>query len=170
MRVDSAQLPSNITEENLRNFRKMDWKPYYEYYTKLTPNALLSRGEELFNQAYELASTPEQKSHVEKSSIQITLLKVYFENARIKYIEEDMYKLAYNLAKKHLGGDDESCDFVAHAISAYVAQEAKKDFAALNRSYYDLMMKYGITHDREGDPLKKDGKYDFSKIPRDWIH
>ena len=170
VRQDNAALPSAITEDNLRNFRKMDWTPYYEYYTKYTPNELLSRGEELFNEAYELASTPEAKARVEKSSIQVLLLRIYFENERIKIIEEDMYKLAFNLAKSRIGGDDESCAFVAHAISAYVAQEARKEFAVLNRSYYDLMMKHNISHEREGDPLKTDGKYDFTKTPREWTH
>jgi hypothetical protein len=170
VRDDDAALPSAITADNLKNFRAVDWTPYYEWYTSYTPNVVLTKGEALFKEAYEMAKSDVERQRIEKSSIQITLIRSYFEYNRIAIIEQDMYKLAYNLADKLMGNDAETCDFIAKAISIHVSKQAKSAYANLNKSYYDLMIKHGITHEREGGLLKQNGKYDFTLCPRDWRH
>ena len=170
VRNADAALPNQITADDLDNYKTFDWSPYYEWYTAHTPNELITRGEKLFEEAYALAETQEQKMHVEKSSIQVVLLKSYFEYDRISIIEENIRQLAFNLSKNLTQSSDAMCTSMAMMISAHVTKQLKDDYAELNKHYYDLMVKHGVIYEREGTKIRTDGNYDFTLKPRDWKH
>ncbi|MBE6593378.1 MAG: DUF4838 domain-containing protein [Ruminococcaceae bacterium] len=162
-------LPSGITADNLRNYKKFDWTPYYDWYNEFVPNALLTEGQKLFDEAYALATDNLSKSHILKSSIQLDILKIYFENERIAVAEANIYDMVYGLAEKLMGADEATSDFVANAVRSYAVQNIKNNIADMNRAYYNKLMDFGIMYDREGRKLSPDGKYDFGKLPRDWV-
>ena len=68
-----------------------------------------------------------------------------------------------------MSAESDTISFVAEAISLYATNEAKSALTAKNRAYFEKLMKYGISFDREGKQLSPNGKYDFSKLPYYWV-
>ncbi len=167
---DSGVLPEGITKENLQNYKKFDWTPYYDWYDEFIPNRILSEGKRLFEEAYALTTDSELKNHIRKSSIQIDVLEIYAYNERISNIENNVYRVAYGLAQKLMDGDEETFTFVANAIKNKASQEAKSALADKNRAYFAKLQEFGINYDREFKPLSSNGRYDFSKLPYYWVN
>lgn len=166
--IRESGIPTNITAENLRNFRTVDWTPYYEWYASYDQNKVLSEGKKLFEEALSLASTDEQKKHVEKSSLQITCLESYYLYGRMEAIRQNIYKLAYDLTKELNSGDDSECSFVATAISNYVFADLKAEYIEFNKLYLKKLSSFNIKYEAETFPISPDGQYDFSTTPNKW--
>lgn len=164
-------LPTGFTEDNLRNYKKVDWSPYYDWYEEYVPHEIVKRGRQLFDEAYALASDPITKAHIKKSSIQIDILEIYFENNRIATAAENARRVASGLAAELMkGGTQETFDFIGEAVKNHVMQQIKSDIVERNKALFDKLVEFGIDYNREGRLLSSTGKYDFAKLPHEWVN
>ena len=88
------------------DYENTDWTPYVNYYTEITPNIAVTKGEELFAKAIEAAKTEEQKVRLDKAYIQVEYAKsYYYYQLYMKYLRQDMASLVKNVlnanADKH---------------------------------------------------------------------
>ena len=168
VRADDV-LPEGITANDLRTYKKVDWTPFYDWYTEYVPHPLVTRGRQLFDEAYAMTNDARLKEHIKKSSIQIDILEIYFENDRIATAADNAYKVAYGLAKKLMDGDEETFKFIGEAVKNHVTQQIKNDITEKNKAYFAKLMEFRIMYDREFKPLSSTGKYDFGKLPYNWV-
>lgn len=166
---EKSELPTDVTEEELRATKTLDWTPYYDWFTEIKPNHIIEKGKQLFTEAYELAATDQQRYNVSLSAVQIQSMALYYAYERKQIVEQNVYDVAYGLALKLLDADDSLASFVANAARSEVARDLKEEYVALSRAYFDAIIKYGLKEREHVARFEPDGSYDFTKLPREWI-
>ena len=166
---DANTLPDGVSEDQLRDVRNFDWTPYYDWYVETKPNRVIEEGKKLFAEAYALASTPQQKLNVEKCAVQVQSMALYYAYERKSIVEKNVYDLAYNLAFKVFDGNEGTASLIANTAKNTVSKDLSEEYLELSHAYFDAMIKFGMKEREHVQTFDPNGKYDFSKLPREWV-
>ncbi len=100
MEVTEGAAPT-LTADQIRNFKKVDWEPYWDCMSPVTPHRIIVEGPAYFEAALAEAETDEQRWRIKRSAIQIDVLKsiwMYYRRNIAKRTLPDVYTAALDAA------------------------------------------------------------------------
>ena len=90
-----------LTADQLRNFKKVDWEPYWDCLTPVIPHRIITEGPAYFEAALAEAETDEQRWRIERSAIQVDVLRsywLYYRKVIAKTMLPEVYAAALDAA------------------------------------------------------------------------
>jgi hypothetical protein len=168
--VRESGLPDGFSADMLRKYKNVDWTPYYEWYTKLEPNEILSKGKQLFDEARTLTTDPDQLERIDKSYIQIEFMNSYYKHAQLEEIKKNLATLIPQLLQEHMDVDEDGATIVAGTMANNIVRSLETEYETYNKELFDKFFKYGINFAGEARRLEqgKKASYNFKNTPDSW--
>ncbi|MBQ3066199.1 MAG: DUF4838 domain-containing protein, partial [Clostridia bacterium] len=151
--IDEMGLPE-YTVDDLRNMMDIDWDAYYEAsgYEELYPNRSLKMGYEAFENALALAENDEQRTHIERSTIQLDTQKVFFMDGsfqpKLYFLKQLFYRLVSVCIANGTLDDVESYtliyQFDGWILDSLYRTSTREEIAEHNRALAKKMLDYGV--------------------------
>ena len=144
-------LPTNLTKEMILDYQNTDWSPFIDWYITVT-SPVAPRGEELFAKALAAAKTEQQKSLLDRVSVQASYVaSYYYYEVYCEHAYDNIHRLVTMYFSTNPSGlTKEQIDEYAHTVATAVAQQYKDKYLAYNQSLWSRMLSYRMIL-REGD-------------------
>ena len=163
--------PAELNAEVLRNYEEVDWSAYWNWFKGYEEEPLiLTEGERLFAAAMAAAETEQQKYAVEKSSLQIEILRSYYEGKNLKNGTGAVGKIISNFitANPDVLTADEKTNLRLNIIKL-ANDQGYQSYIESNRKLAEHLVSFGVGQIREGGAYI--GNFDslnFKEIPHEW--
>ncbi|MBR2613431.1 MAG: hypothetical protein IKC55_02315, partial [Clostridia bacterium] len=146
-----------------------DWSQYYEWYSRLDPNEILTKGKELFEDAARLTTDSVQRSHIKKSAIQIRFMESYYRHARLELIRENISTLVPLLVDEYMEIENDSSVLKTTMIN-YIMSPLEEQYEVFNKALFNEMFEFDINYVGEARRLSIINKkhYNYSNTPDSW--
>ncbi|MBQ7301459.1 MAG: DUF4838 domain-containing protein [Clostridia bacterium] len=161
--------PDDIDAQTLINDpSSVEWVNYAEWFYR-NSNELVDRGYELFQMAYEMAETAEQRSQIEKIRLQVDYLNSFcLYDTYFSAINKNIEKIVngvFDRENLYVTEDDRN-NYCENAIKI-AKNQLRSVYADYNQTLYKKMLREGVTHIREARHLTMcNGNFD--KKPWFW--
>ena len=167
--VRQSGLPTGFSKDVLKNYRSVDWSQYYEWYSRLDPNEILTKGKELFEDAARLTTDSVQRSHIKKSAIQIRFMESYYRHARLELIRENISTLVPLLVDEYMEIENDSSVLKTTMIN-YIMSPLEEQYEVFNKALFNEMFEFDIDYVGEARRLSIINKkhYNYSNTPDSW--
>lgn len=153
------ELPCSLTPEKMTS--GADLTPYAEWYTSVRPNILLVKGEELFKAALDAVSDPAVKRNIERSMIQVGVLRSFWRRRAIQNHRDNLRRLAAAV----LGaGKEDAVGSICDPI--YAREEA--EYVEENRKLCEKMAELGVYFLSEGNDMRNKKEFRFDMPVTGW--
>jgi len=145
-----------LSADTLRNYKDVDWSQYYGYFTPYTfeKTGWIEQGKAYFNAAKEAAETEEQWKHIDKSSIHLDVMNVYYYRKFLLFVAYTDTGLLYEGCLKLCVDDgsmtQEEADTLAAAFKAEIRDPILTTGATILEEVREKMLSYGITFVGQG--------------------
>ncbi len=164
-----------LTAQQVKDFRNVDWEPYWDCLTPVVPHPILREGPKFFEAAREMAETEEQRFRIERSAIQLDVLDSYRMYRRCELAAPTLelvyqYALDAAVASGEIGkGEREG---LLRGFREYIKDKPLAEYTAYNRRLAEKMISYDIRivneHHHVLDPAVFDTEWDFANQPHRW--
>jgi len=172
----NRELPT-FTAEQLKNYKDIDWTQYYGYLTVYRPSEVVTVGYEKFAEALEKAETDQQRTHIDKSSIQVDYLNSYFlyefYNRQVRATLNKILNNALKLCVADGSLTQEESDAIKEGFKTDITDPLKQAYYDYNKALAEKMLRYGANHLDEHRNIAARGidDLDLDRIPSgagDW--
>ncbi len=166
----SDSYPSELNADMILNYQDYDWTKYWTWFKDVNEeHKIVTEGKKLFAEAMEMAETDDQKSRIDKTSIQISYLESYYLAYKLSKGNGAVGKIIANFYKENPDAiDSELKNSLRVAILKFSNEQAFKDYIEFNRQLADKMLKYGIHNPRESFWMNADTVLNLKNTPDDW--
>ncbi len=166
----SDSYPSELNADMILNYQDYDWTKYWTWFKTVEDDyKILTEGKRLFAEAMEMAETEDQKSRIDKTSIQISYLESYYLAYKLSKGNGAVGKIIANFYKENPDAiDSELKNSLRVDILKFSNEQAFNDYIEFNRQLADKMLKYGIHNPRESFWMNADTVLNLKNTPDDW--
>ncbi len=149
---DNRALPADLTFDKIQHYTSTDWEPFINWYTQMTPNSILTCGEDRFAKAMAAAETEQQKMRLDRAFIQVEYLRsFYYYHYYKEHVRTDMAKLINAYFAAHPSGlTAEEIAAYSDTVSRHVETVCSDKYRQYNHALAQKLYSYKI-HLREGD-------------------
>ncbi|MBQ2880883.1 MAG: DUF4838 domain-containing protein, partial [Clostridia bacterium] len=162
----NRELPTDLTIEDMQNPENIDWTKYHDWFGSVQPNEIVTKGYELFNAALEMAETDEQRSHIDKSMIQVQYMDSYFRVLQKINRQNNLLKVIRGIASKTLSGKE--ANTFANNIMKDLRAAYYEDLYNFNLDLVNKMRSYNIWLSKEGGHFPANENMKLNVAPDDW--
>ena len=154
------ELPDGLTPDMIRN-GGADWRKYTEWFTSVKPNILIEKGEELFARALEAESDPAIRRNIERSMIQVEVLKSFWRYRVIRNHGENLKKVLAGV----LGTEDDKA--IGSICGAALGGE-EEAYSEENSKLQKKMSELGVYFLSEGNNMQTKETFRFDLPVTRW--
>ncbi|MBR5453408.1 MAG: DUF4838 domain-containing protein [Clostridia bacterium] len=156
-----ASYPEELTFDMIQNYESVDWAQYWNYYMDVSEPIVISKGHELFEKAYALAETDEQRNAIELETAQIYFLESQYRNKRIDIGKSSFGFIIDNFFRKDKRGlSSEEISTLKSNISELATEQVYAKYEEFNKRLFELYEKYHLYRATSNPDLRMD--------PSDW--
>jgi len=168
--------PEEFTADMIRNYESVDWSQYWNWYESYDgAPQILTEGERLFAEAMAAAETDQQKTAIDKSSLQMAYLRAFYEYKTLQIAERRRFQPIDRMIEKFMEAHpDDFTEEEKTELRAAAAQYARNTvygaYGARNRAMAERMISHRIYTLREGysGVIDNFDGLDFTKAPGEW--
>ena len=157
---EDGELPEGLTAEAVRG--GADLTAYAEWYTSVEPSVLLEQGTELFGIALASVSDESVRRNIERSRIQVEVLRSSWRYQVIRSHRENLEKVLCGIL-----GVDPGDETVGILCDAALRDEIEA-YTAENRMLQEKMMKLGVVFISEGNSMRGRESFRFDQPVTRW--
>ena len=162
--------PEELTPDMILNYQTVDWSKYSTWFKSVVENPITAKGSELFAKAIELAETDEQRTQLDKISIQIDLLKSYYYYEQNRVGAGAVGKIIANFYNANPDAiDNDLKNQLRVDIIRYSNAIATENYENYNRALVERLKQY-TPYYREYGPLSSSDSFNYSNTPREWLN
>ena len=142
--------PPEITSDMIRNYEQFNWGKYTNWYVDLLDNEYLAHAEEFISKAINEAETDEQRTRLDKLSLQVDCVKSNYGHIKLNYDADFMKKIlsAFHEANPNEFTDEEIEEY-KEKISKLAREQADAPYIEFNGGVREKMLKHNITRASE---------------------
>ncbi len=165
--------PRDLTPDQLRDYRSVDWEPYYDCLTVVVPHPILSGGYAYFDEALAEAETDGQRFNIERSRIQLDYIKANWLQERLAEAKKTVMTVYENALNDFVASGVVSAPDASElkaGFREYIGKKLDDDFVAYNTNLARYMLAHKVECFREHEDCLTEenvaaGKWNFDAPP-----
>ena len=167
--LNAGKLPEDLTVDMVRNYTDTDWTKYWNWYSDVEANRIISEGEELFAKAMQEAQTTSQKKQLEKIYTQVRYIKSYYYKQKIDIGYENFSDLINNYINQNSSSftNDEKTKLPT-TIRNYALSQLYAEYIEYNKELVQTFVDYGFDEYRLSANLRDRENYNYANAPYNW--
>jgi len=145
------EYPEDLTAEKIRDCQNQNWLEYWNFFYDRSDDTIISEGRRLFDAAYAMAETDEQREHISKSEIQLRLMELEAYQRKLSVVPKSPIN---NILDNYFSNnpdeftDEEQREYKKN-ITGLIFEQRDQSVFSLKKSLYEDMLKYEINCYRE---------------------
>lgn len=144
----TEELPENLIADDIRN-GNTDWIDYTGWYSTILPHPLLEKGIVWFAEALDAVTDPAVRANVERSMIQMEVLRSFFRYRLLQSHKENLNRVLRGVLARD-GIAAEEAETLAASIADTQYGREEQAYIAENRALKDKMDRLGVFYLTEG--------------------
>ena len=141
---DYDELPSDLTVDMVKNYTKVDWTKYWNWYTDVKENPVTAQGTILFGKALAVAKTESQKTEIRNTYLQVEFLKSFYYYDRVVNADGEIRTLISTFIKANKNKfTEEEAKQLPDLIYKQAEQKMYRMYEAYNKTLCETMIDSG---------------------------